>query len=162
MKIDNFFAELKRRNVYKVAVAYAVVRVAAHSGGVDFVADVRSAAVGDEGVGRRHHLRFSGGADFFLGVRDYAGRNQTRIRDRAEQIDRAAHRAKNCCGNDRAGGRRGWSCSCISTRALEIRYAIEQERRHGNGDPEQIDRGAAVRQSEPRSGQRLLRRRRAG
>src|SRR5436853_1924191 len=25
MRIDNFFAELKRRNVYKVAVAYAVV-----------------------------------------------------------------------------------------------------------------------------------------
>src|SRR3989442_13093744 len=25
MKIDSFFAELKRRNVYKVAVAYAVV-----------------------------------------------------------------------------------------------------------------------------------------
>ena len=25
MKIDTFFAELKRRNVYKVAVAYAVV-----------------------------------------------------------------------------------------------------------------------------------------
>ena len=25
MKIANFFAELKRRNVYKVAVAYAVV-----------------------------------------------------------------------------------------------------------------------------------------
>ena len=25
MKIDNFLSELKRRNVYKVAVAYAVV-----------------------------------------------------------------------------------------------------------------------------------------
>jgi len=25
VKIDNFFTELKRRNVYKVAVAYAVV-----------------------------------------------------------------------------------------------------------------------------------------
>jgi hypothetical protein len=25
MKFDNFFLELKRRNVYKVAVAYAVV-----------------------------------------------------------------------------------------------------------------------------------------
>ena len=25
VKIDNFFSELKRRNVYKVAVAYAVV-----------------------------------------------------------------------------------------------------------------------------------------
>jgi hypothetical protein len=25
VRIDNFFAELKRRNVYKVAVAYAIV-----------------------------------------------------------------------------------------------------------------------------------------
>jgi hypothetical protein len=25
MKIDNFFSELKRRKVYKVAVAYAVI-----------------------------------------------------------------------------------------------------------------------------------------
>ena len=25
MKIDNFFAELKRRNIYKVAITYAVV-----------------------------------------------------------------------------------------------------------------------------------------
>jgi adenylate cyclase len=25
VKIDNFFAELKRRNVYKVAITYAVV-----------------------------------------------------------------------------------------------------------------------------------------
>jgi hypothetical protein len=25
MKIDNFFAELKRRNVYKVAVAYGIM-----------------------------------------------------------------------------------------------------------------------------------------
>jgi len=27
MKIENFFAELKRRNVHKVAVTYAVVAV---------------------------------------------------------------------------------------------------------------------------------------
>jgi hypothetical protein len=27
MKIENFFAELKRRNVYKVAVTHAVVAV---------------------------------------------------------------------------------------------------------------------------------------
>jgi hypothetical protein len=26
MKIDNLFSELKRRNVYKVAVAYAIAR----------------------------------------------------------------------------------------------------------------------------------------
>ena len=32
MSERNFFAELKRRNVYKVAVAYAVVGVAADSG----------------------------------------------------------------------------------------------------------------------------------
>ena len=27
MKIDNFFAELKRRNVYKVAVAHVIVTI---------------------------------------------------------------------------------------------------------------------------------------
>ncbi len=31
MNLRNFFAELKRRNVYKVAVAYAVVGMAADS-----------------------------------------------------------------------------------------------------------------------------------
>ena len=42
--------------------------VALDSSCVDFVADVRSASLGDEGAGSRHHLRLSGGADFFLGV----------------------------------------------------------------------------------------------
>jgi len=32
MDLSNFFAELKRRNIYKVAVAYGVVAPAAHSG----------------------------------------------------------------------------------------------------------------------------------
>jgi hypothetical protein len=36
----NFFSELKRRNVYKVAVAYAVVAWLLIPGGVDFVSDV--------------------------------------------------------------------------------------------------------------------------
>ena len=49
MNLRNFFAELKRRNVYKVAVAYAVVAVALDSGGVDLVSDLRSAGLGHEG-----------------------------------------------------------------------------------------------------------------
>ena len=49
MNPRNFFAELKRRNVYKVAVAYAVVALAADSARVDFVPDLRSAGVGHEG-----------------------------------------------------------------------------------------------------------------
>jgi len=36
MNYHNFFSELKRRNVYKVAIAYAVVSLAVDSGGVDF------------------------------------------------------------------------------------------------------------------------------
>src|SRR5882757_1843936 len=54
-------------------------RVAVDSGGVDFLPGLRRAALGDEDIYHRHHLRLSGGADFFLGVRNYAGRNQTRI-----------------------------------------------------------------------------------
>ena len=49
MKIDNFFAELKRRNVYKVAVAYAVAAwLLLSRNGIDFPAGFRRAAMGDE------------------------------------------------------------------------------------------------------------------
>ena len=43
-------------------------RVALASGGVDFLSRFRRAGMGDEDFYHRHHLRFSGGADFFLGV----------------------------------------------------------------------------------------------
>ena len=42
-------------------------RVAADSGGVDFLAGFRRAAMGDEDIHYRRYLRLSGGADFFLG-----------------------------------------------------------------------------------------------
>ena len=64
----NFFAELKRRNVYKVAVAYAVVAWLLIQAASIFFPGFRRAAMGDEDFYHRHHLRFSGGADFFLGV----------------------------------------------------------------------------------------------
>ena len=44
----NFFAELKRRNVYKVAVAYAVVGWLLIQAASIVSADVRSAGLGDE------------------------------------------------------------------------------------------------------------------
>ena len=42
--------------------------LAINSGCVDFPSGFRRAAVGDEDIYHRHHLRFSGGADSFLGV----------------------------------------------------------------------------------------------
>ena len=42
--------------------------VALDSGGVDFLAGFRRAAMGDEDIYYRHHLRLSGCADFFVGV----------------------------------------------------------------------------------------------
>ena len=60
MKIDYFFAELKRRNVYKVAVAYVVVAWLPHPGGLHFPAGFRRAFLGDEGLGGRHPFRISG------------------------------------------------------------------------------------------------------
>jgi len=38
MNLGSFFAELKRRNVYKVAITYAVVGLVVDSGSVDFAA----------------------------------------------------------------------------------------------------------------------------
>ncbi len=46
----NFFAELKRRNVYKVAIAYAVVSWLHIQGVVDFLSGLRSAAMDDQGI----------------------------------------------------------------------------------------------------------------
>src|SRR5436190_16864487 len=83
MNERNFFAELKRRNVYKVAIAYAVVAwLLIQAASIFFPAFDAPPWVMKIFI-HRHHLRFSSGADFFLGLRDYAGRNQTRIRHRA-------------------------------------------------------------------------------
>ena len=65
----SFFAELKRRNVYKVAVAYAVVGVAVHSSGNDVFSDLRNSGLGDEGlVIALVVARFSDRADSGLGI----------------------------------------------------------------------------------------------
>jgi hypothetical protein len=50
VKPGTFFAELNRRNVYKVAIAYAVVTRFAYPGGINPVSDIRSAQLGNEGV----------------------------------------------------------------------------------------------------------------
>src|SRR5439155_20838562 len=94
-------------------------RLALDSGGVDLLSGFRRAAMGDEDIYYRHHLRLSRCADSFLGVRDDAGRNQTRIRDRVEQIRQAAHRAKDGLRDDLAGCRVGVSV-CVSTDAIVI------------------------------------------
>ena len=72
----SFFAELKRRNVYKVAIAYAVVSWLLIQGVVDFLSGLRSAAMDDQGIYCCHHPLLSDRARPFVGVRDYRGRNQ--------------------------------------------------------------------------------------
>jgi len=102
-------------------------RVAYDSGGVDFSPRIQCAAMGDENYYSHPCDWIPDCAGVFLSVRDYAGRNQTRIRDRAEQIDQATHRAKDCCRNDRAWCRCGRSVR-VSTRALEINGHASTER----------------------------------
>ena len=79
MSNRNFFAELKRRNVYKVAVAYAVAAWLLDPGGIDFVSDLQRPRVGD--ASRRYHprARISRGAGFFMGIRNHLRRNCSRI-----------------------------------------------------------------------------------
>jgi len=49
MKIDNFLSELKRRNVYKVAIAYAGVAWLTIQAASIFLPCIQCAAMGDEG-----------------------------------------------------------------------------------------------------------------
>ena len=79
----NFFSELKRRNVYKVAVAYAVVgwlliQVATQ---VFPFFEIPNWAV--RLVVLLLILGFPVALILFLGIRDHAGRDQARIGDRA-------------------------------------------------------------------------------
>jgi hypothetical protein len=67
VKIDNFFAELKRRNVYKIAVAYAVVAWLLIQAASIFFARFRRAAVGHESVSYLRHPVFSGRPGYVLG-----------------------------------------------------------------------------------------------
>ena len=68
MHLTNFLAELRRRDVYKVAVAYAVVAWLLIQAGSILVSNLRSADLGDEGVCYCGHLGISGRANFCLGV----------------------------------------------------------------------------------------------
>jgi hypothetical protein len=74
MKADNFFAELKRRNVYKVALAYIVAGWALSQG----IAQVLPVFDVPNWVIRfvvAHHHRFAGRAGSRLDVRADATRN---------------------------------------------------------------------------------------
>ncbi len=79
MKIDNFFAELKRRNVYKVAVAYAVVAwLVIQAASILLRRSTRR--LGDAKVIVLTRAGFPASAGFFLGIRDHLRRNRSRIR----------------------------------------------------------------------------------
>ena len=77
MNLRNFFAELKRRNVYKVAVAYAVVSwllIQAAIAVLFPIFEMPNWVMKVFVVAADHRL--SGRARLLMGLRDHAGRNQ--------------------------------------------------------------------------------------
>ena len=95
MKLNNFFAELKRRNVYKVAVAYAVVAwLLIQAASILFPTFDAPAWVMKIFV-IVIVLCFPDRAGFLLGFRDHAGGNQAGIGYRPRQIDCHENRSKN-------------------------------------------------------------------
>ena len=68
MKIDNFFAELKRRNVYKVAVAYAVVAWLLIQAASILFPTFDAPALGHESFRRRYRPLFPRRASFVPGL----------------------------------------------------------------------------------------------
>src|SRR5205814_1672380 len=68
VNFKSFFAELKRRNVYKLAIAYVVVSWLLIQAASIFLPAFDAPGMGDEDFYHHHHLRLSGDADFFVGV----------------------------------------------------------------------------------------------
>ena len=68
MSERNFFAELKRRNVYKVAVAYAVCRMAADAGCQPDFPIFRNPQLGCAPGNSPPRHRLSGRADYRMGI----------------------------------------------------------------------------------------------
>ena len=68
----SFFAELKRRNVYKVAVAYAVVGWAVDPGRYAGVSVPGNSELDDSACYSSDCVRFSGRDDYCMGIRAYA------------------------------------------------------------------------------------------
>ena len=109
MSERNFFAELKRRNVYKVAVAYAVVGWLL----VQVATQVFPFFEIPNWVVRLVVLLLIVGfpiaAGLFVGVRAHAGGNQARGRGRSQPIDHSHDRAQTHRSNCRCRGSGGWS-----------------------------------------------------
>jgi len=81
MSERNFFSELKRRNVYKVAVAYAVVSwLLIQAASILFPTFDRR--LGDESPGRSHRSRFPAALIFSWRSRSHR-KDQTRVGSRA-------------------------------------------------------------------------------
>jgi hypothetical protein len=72
---NNFFAELKRRNVCKVAIAYAVTGWAIAEGASQNFSCLRRAQLGSASGCAADRYWISVRVDHGLDVRDYAGRN---------------------------------------------------------------------------------------
>ena len=164
MNPGNFFAELKRRNVYKVAVAYAVVAwLLIQLASILFPTFEAPAWVMKVFV-TLVALGFPDRARAGLGVRADAGRNQAHRGSRFRRIDHAPHWPKGdgIC-RDR-GSCRGRPAR-VSVSSQEKRAAAERSdasRRNGRRHSAKEHRRPAVREFERRQGERVFRQRHSG
>ena len=100
----SFFSELKRRNVYKVAVAYAIVGVVIGSGRDTGLSVLRNSKLGGAAGGAVHHSRFSNCARNRVGIRIDAGGTETNRRCRSYRRGTRSKEARlDLCGRDRRG-----------------------------------------------------------
>ena len=146
MNPRNFFAELKRRNVYKVAAAYAIVSWLLIQAASIFLPafDAPSWAIKFLIIAILLGFPIALVLSWAFEITPEGIKLESEIEPNKSIARRTG--TKDCCRNDRAGGRRSRSVR-VSTRPLEIRYASTE--RGGYSGPEQVDCRLAVRQSEP-------------
>ena len=137
MKIDNFFAELKRRNVYKVAVAYLVAGWALAQGRRAGSAGLQYSELGHSVACRAHHTGSSGCARAGLGVRVDAGGTEAHGNSRRDAGGDAKEEIRlDLCRRDR---RRNFAWIIFSRSLLGCPRAKRSGKRFGK-----VDRSSAV------------------
>ena len=133
MNARSFFAELKRRNVYKVAVAYGAVAWLLIQAASILFPHLRSASVGVEGVRDGDRIWLSRCARPGMGVRADAGRDQAHRRSPA--LDDALSEIKRAQELDPLSPIISVNVAVIALLKNDIDAAIEQSQRIIELDP---------------------------
>ena len=131
--------------------------MAANPGGFHSIPNLRSTAVGDEGVCHRYHSRLPGRAHFGVGVRSDARGNQALGRSSPDRVNHTQGRHQVDGDHRRRGGPRNCPAPVPIYSDAKIVSERADETKRFDSSAGQVGRSNAFRKSQFRQGERVFR-----